>query len=207
MSRSRIRDVLQNYSFWLVDVSPNLKPPFFALLPVYQFSSISSPEVTLSEREIAQCNSLFPVKVIESGSVNTLTLVRGATVADGDFWRWIRQTIHGHSNIGKSFLLIQFMDVNFSWDQNGGMPVGNAMAQLALGLGGAATAVFTTVMNGLPGMNSDAWKAMTPVRSWLLEQCKATRYKSAGDFDATSSDVSLLELDLSMESFEEIALM
>lgn len=207
MSRSRLRDVLQSYPFWLVDISPELTPPFFALLPVYQFSTITAPEVTLTEREINQCNSLYSVKVIESGAVNSLTLTRGATVADGDFWRWIRQCAHGHSNTDKSFLLIQFMNVNFRWDQAGGVPAGEALAQLALGLGSTATGVVTTIMNGIPGMKSDAWHPRTPVRSWLLQNCKATRYKTAGDFDASSSEVSLMEVDLSMEAFEEIALL
>jgi hypothetical protein len=44
------------------------------------------------------------------------------------------------------------------------------------------------------------------LRAWLLQGCLPTRYKAGTDFDATSADVSIMELELSVESFQEYAL-
>jgi hypothetical protein len=215
-SRSRIFDILQDYAFWLVDVSPSLAPPYYSLLPVYGFSSITAPEVTLAMREIVQANRMLPVQVVESASLAPMTLVRGATIADGDFWKWIRQTIHGHSNTDKSFLLIQFVGGGVD-DAASAVAGAAAQAMLATALGLSAGYAAAGTLAGAFGVMQAAyhrsdlggggsWVPRMPARAWMLSNCKATRYKVATDFDATSSGVSLMELDLVMEDFEEFSL-
>ena len=48
--------------------------------------------------------------------------------------------------------------------------------------------------------------AKLPARAWLLEGCLPTRYKSASDFDASSGQISQMELDVAVERLEEISL-
>lgn len=45
-----------------------------------------------------------------------------------------------------------------------------------------------------------------PARAFLLKNCVPTRYKSGSDFDATSGQVSIQELDIQPELIEEISL-
>jgi phage tail-like protein len=215
MSRSRLQDRLHNYAFWLVDVSPTLDPPFYALLPVFGFSTITAPEVTLNMREIVQANRLLPVQVVESAALTPLTLTRGASLFESDFWRWIRQVMHGHSNTEKDFLLIQFIGGGareMSTGAAGAAAAGLLMAGLAgsAGVGTAGIATITAALGTVAvvgGIPNEGWEPRIPAKGWILRSCKPTRYKVAGDFDASSSDVSLQELDLVMEDFEEVALL
>jgi hypothetical protein len=48
--------------------------------------------------------------------------------------------------------------------------------------------------------------AKLPARAWLLGGCIPTRYKPGSDFDATSGQVSIMELEIAIESLEEIGL-
>lgn len=45
-----------------------------------------------------------------------------------------------------------------------------------------------------------------PARAWFLNGCLPTRYKAGSDFDAASGQISLMELDVAVESMEEISL-
>jgi len=45
-----------------------------------------------------------------------------------------------------------------------------------------------------------------PAKAWILYGCVPSRYKSASDFDATDSGISIQELELSVEYFDELAL-
>jgi hypothetical protein len=47
---------------------------------------------------------------------------------------------------------------------------------------------------------------LVPARAFLLQGCVPTRYKTGSDFDANSSDISIQELEIAVESFEEISL-
>jgi len=51
-----------------------------------------------------------------------------------------------------------------------------------------------------------AFAARLPARAFLLSGCIPTRYKPSGDFDAMSSDVSVAELEIEMDSWTEIGL-
>jgi hypothetical protein len=45
-----------------------------------------------------------------------------------------------------------------------------------------------------------------PARAFLLRGCVPTRYKTGSDFDASSGSISIQELEIAVESFEEISL-
>jgi len=45
-----------------------------------------------------------------------------------------------------------------------------------------------------------------PAKAWVLYGCLPTRYKSGGDFDASDSSISIQELELAVEYWDELAL-
>jgi hypothetical protein len=232
MPRSRWFDRLQSYSFWLVDVQPGLIPPFYALLPVFQFASMTAPEVTVTTKEIVQATQSLSRKVVETATINEITLMRGATWLDSDFWTWTRNAIHGYDpndRVRRTLLMIQFMSGSiFNFDGKGGKEADPLLAtSLALFGAGLSTAVGLkaaggSVEKGLAGASVAAalgaasltggigglqeWMPRVPVRSWLLEGCIPVRYKAATDFDATSGEISMMEMDLAVENLEEISL-
>jgi len=231
-ARHRFFDRLQSYAFWLVDVQPGLIPPFYALLPIYQFSSMTAPEVTVSTKEIVQATQSLSRKVVETASINEITLIRGATWHDSDFWTWTRNAIHGYDpndRVRRTLLMIQFLPGGiWNFDGNGkktpdalmttsmalfqaGMSTavglkmaGNTADKIVAGASVAAALGTAAAVGGAAGMQE--WTPRVPVRSWLLEGCIPVRYKSATDFDASSGEISMMEMDLAVENFEEISL-
>jgi hypothetical protein len=45
-----------------------------------------------------------------------------------------------------------------------------------------------------------------PAKAWMLYGCMPSRYKAGSDFDASSSEISIMELELAVEAFDEISL-
>jgi hypothetical protein len=162
-----------------------------------------------------------------------MVLTRGATFYDSDFWRWMMAGLTGDVtgirfalplpgiNVGgytprRMLMLVQFFTrspVNIG-------EVGGALVEAGLLMTGAAFSGGSMVNNLLeaavvgtasalisaaaPGAFEFA--ARIPARAWLLHQCMPARYKVGGDFDAMSSAVSIMELELAVEMVEEISL-
>jgi len=87
---------------------------------------------------------------------------------------------------------------------NAGLGFGILLAGLFGGptLTGAATALGAALDFGGLGAKVDR----LPARAWKLKSCIPTRYKVASDFDAMSSEVSIMELDIEVEQFTEVSL-
>lgn len=95
MSREPLLDWLQAFPFWLMDVAPveSLALPIFT--PLSGFATIVAPEITVELQDIKEGNWHFKRHSIKSADVSQMTLTRGATFADSDFWRWIVASITG----------------------------------------------------------------------------------------------------------------
>jgi len=239
LARNILRDFLQDSSFWLMDVAPvePLAIPIFT--PLFGFHSITAPEVTLETQEINEGNNLFGRTVIKKGSVGVLTLTRGATFFDSDFWRWTMAALRGSTaalDIGisntmgigsvggptprRDLVLVQyFKQQPFAMPAEDGSRnlVGMALATAAnVGLlSGTATrnasAAGTAAVLAASTLASTALGpfetyAKLPARAWILEGCLPTRYKTASDHDASSGQISMMELDVAVERVEEISL-
>lgn len=198
MARLRIKDKLQNYQFHLLDISYSLSVPPFVLNPLASFSAITTPEMTLETEEVAEGNSYFKRHVISGGSVSSITLQRGASFFDSEFWNWISACIRGQvgqiswpvamSGKRRNLLLIQFT----GYSARGFTAVSEGMDALA-----SMAAGFLPNVGGI---------LRIPARAWILIDCLPTRYKPASDFDATSGDISIMELELQMDRFEEFSM-
>lgn len=222
MARSFITDPLQINKFWLMDVSfpePAALPIF---TPLLGFSGISVPDISLEVQDIRQANALFPSKVVKFASVEDITLTRASTFYDADFYRWIMATVMGNTGSGlgsasflsvggpsprRNLLLIQFFRV---------VPGQQAGQQAAQGVIDHAAYVSSPFSAALKALNAAAKvlgsfgpfeiSPRIPAKAWLLHGCIPTRYKPSQDFDATSGEVSLMELTLAVEGMEEISL-
>jgi hypothetical protein len=219
-----------------MDVSPiePLALPLFT--PLAGFASISMPELNLNVDTIEEANAMFSKKVVTKGSIGAITLRRASTWFDADFWRWIWATLQGTTGgrvslggvggavgaIGgvtprRDLLLIQFMSRSpFGPDGTVAAAAAGtlALAGIAGGMAvtGGASAVGTQagVAAAAAGFGVSIGPfeiaARIPGKAWMLYGCLPSRYRPGGDFDATSSEISVAELDLEMEFFDEISL-
>jgi phage tail-like protein len=230
LARNAVTDFLTDANFWLVDVAPieAFSAPLF--IPIAGFHSISMPELQLETQSISPANNLFGKQSIKKGSVSSITLQRGARFFDSDFWNWTMaaltgdtatQTMNFRSGVGaqglgsvggptprRDLLLVHFFR-NFPiplgpvpTDEGriaASVAAGAAQVGLAGAFGGARTALFAAgaFVEGVPKL---------PARAWLLSGCLPTRYKPGSDFDATSGQVSMMELEVAPERMEEISL-
>lgn len=228
MARHQLTDFLQSHPFWLLDVAPVelFSLPIFT--PICGFASVTAPEMTIESQEIQEGNWPFTRKVLKTAKVNTITLTRGATFWDSDFWRWVlfattgeplglfgSQTVtFGGATPRKDLLLIHFFS-HFTNDI--AAPIVTALAAGGAGLlaGGWVAGAHAAIQAGIAvgvgalgnaGIGPFEFAARFPARAWLLHNCVPTRYKAGTDFDAKSGEVSVMELDVEPETFEEFAL-
>jgi len=182
MARLRLWDHLQSFRFWLFDVPTDWTGllDLFVLLPVFGFSQITSPEISLEVETIRAGNRIYPYKAAPYASLNTITLSRGAFWGDSDFYRWTMKYLQGKTGSRRTLLLIHFTNYN-----------------IAAMTGGEAQISFGPI----------TLAPFVPAKAWLLEGCIPARCKVASDFDASSGDVSLVELDVEYEDLTEVALM
>lgn len=236
MARNVHTDFLQDNAFWLMDVAPiePLALPVFT--PIAGFSAITAPEIQLEVLDINEGNSLWRKKLVKKADVGAITLSRGASFWDADFNRWLMAALRGNTegyavgvggfNAGllglggatprRDLLLIQYFrrtPLNLVATTVTGAAANVALAgAAALGANfsgaGAAGAVQAAALVGLAVSPLGPFELYpkVPARAWLLRGCLPTRYKVGSDFDATSGQVSIMELDVQPEQVEEISL-
>jgi phage tail-like protein len=178
MARSVWSDLLGTHRFWLVDVVPSATWPFYVLgAPLAGFASITAPEVTLEVDPVAQVNSMWPTPIYTGASCGPITLIRGCRAYDDSFWQWCKRAIQGVDVVPRDLLLIQYGGVGTHLPGDPGFPAPPA-----------------------------PWQALGffPARAWVLWSCIPSRYKAAGDFDASAAGVSMMEIDLQPHAFTEL---
>lgn len=185
MARSRIADFMQSYRFWLFDVVPSAAPPFYVLgTPFFGFKSITAPEYTAEVDEIKQVNSMFKKHTYIGGAAGPITLTRGVRGYDDTMWDWMYRAIIGLEVTNRHLLLLHFTNIN--------------LAHNAKGLDGSLVeGIDLPIEAGL----------YLPGKAWLLWNAIPTRYKAGSDFDATSGEVSVSELELNIDAFSEFTLL
>jgi hypothetical protein len=243
VARFSLADHLQNFPFQLIDVAPTSPTALPVFLPGSSFSSVTSPELSLEMHEIPEGNALFPKNVVKRATLSPITLMRGATAYDSDFYRWIMVALAGRPRLfslgnriqiggptaRRTLLLIHFFRHSPLPRFATGLAAGAALTAVGSAANGGIDApgsstVGTTVFGGVAagiagagiGATAAAIDAATgapysqairlPARAWLLQGCLPTRYKAGTDFDASSGDVSVMELELTIEGFQEFAL-
>jgi hypothetical protein len=235
MARSVVTDILQVMPFWLFDTGPFTPLALPILTPLFGFSTITAPEIITEYQEISEANWIFKKKILKKGDVSNITMTRGVTFYDSDFWRWIMAALTGDMtgikfNIGiaptgmpiggytprRMLMLVQF----FTRSPVNPGAVGTAALEAGLFATGAALtgASMLSVLSvgtlefgaaallSAFGVGPFEFAARIPARAWLLHNCMPARYKPSGDFDAMSSALSIAELEMAVEMVEEISL-
>ena len=193
--------------------------------PAFGFSSISSPEISVELESVKDGTHLFSRYSAKSGSVGSVVFGRGSSMFDADFYRWIVHTIHGNKNFEgggtlgsrgisaifgtqvisprKNLLIVQFARINLAATADV-----NTNLSAEISGNGKITAGVSAVLSGLVGVGLGPFQfaSRLPARAWLLHDCLPVRYKSASDFDATSGDISMQELEVQPEYIEEFSL-
>jgi phage tail-like protein len=194
---------MQVYPFWLFDAGimggAVLSP---VLDPSLGFSAISAPEITAELRDIQPGNWEYKRRVVKTADAGAITLSRGARFYDSDMYNWITRAIRGEDPSRRNLYLIHFLSLRSG---------GEGAAQVGVGAAvGAVTGLATQgLAGGITGAAGGAILASfiddrIPGRCWSLHDCVPTRYKAGGDFDASASDVSIVELDVQPEYIEEV---
>jgi hypothetical protein len=81
--------------------------------------------------------------------------------------------------------------------------IGGALASVGT-VGTAALLTATVAAGGTLGPVEFAPRL--PAKAWILYGCLPTRYKAGGDFDASSGAVSIQELEVAVEHWDELSL-
>ena len=239
MARHPLEDFLQAFPFWLADIGPIDTLGIPILNPLLGFASITAPEITVEQEEFKEGNFPFSRKVVKSASVSTLTMTRGKTWYDSDFWAWIMNAVLGrteaYSNIPilgsipgiptgnlsyrRTLMLVHFFRGTETLGLKGagretvgagtrsllqGIGVGAASGAAAGITGGGGTLALDAGVGAL-GIEAFEFAARLPAMLYLLYNCIPVRYKTTSDFDASSGEVSIQELDVSVEYFEELS--
>jgi len=120
----------------------------------------------------------------------------------------------------RSLLVVQFTSYNLAALTGdidnpiaaGGMAAIGAIAAAVSGLGAAGG--IAAGVGSAAGATTDAaigigpfeFATRIPARSWLLHNCLPVRYRAGSDFDASSGEISLMELEVQPEYIEEFSL-
>lgn len=227
MPRSRVFDHLQVYPFWVVDLAAT---PFGgnAFFPILGFQSCTAPEVTIEHAEIREGNWFYPHHYATKATVSAITLTRGVLFMDSDFYKWALRSIEGLGTISRDLMLIHYFAISpvtlaIQAAENpklipnalGTAGIGGTMmAQIIRNLPPAALTDFLApqglgltaeIVAKTSGYNPPVEFAQRfPAKAWILRHCKPTRWKASSDFDASSGDVAIAELEVQPHRVEEV---
>lgn len=193
MARPRLDDLMQVYPFWVFDAGVLGGNILFPVLdPAVAFSSATTPEIEVEQREIRQGNWEYARRYVKGASVAPITLSTGVRFWNSDMYNWIQAAIAGKDPVRRSLCMIHFLGLRSG---GAGQLIGGAVTgALSGGLAGAAGGAIlgSFIDDRIPG------------RVWMLHDCIPTRYKAGGDFDASSGAVSVQELEVQPEHIDEI---
>lgn len=189
LREARIFDYLNNYRFHLFDVS-FVAPAVFNIS--YGFARVTMPEISVEMKEIKEGTSEYKHYVPLSASVGQITLERGVTVFNQDFFPWVKRVIAGSPAIRRNLMLVQFSEASLVGAQNVGLgPKGGL---------GALSVLANQVMNF-----GDLF-ARVPAKAWMLYECLPVSYKAGSDLDALGNEISMSQLTIQPHMIEEISL-
>ncbi len=199
--RARILDYGQVNSFNVVDISMDTSPAF--VVPV-TFSQCTVSELQVQTETIKEGTWYFSRKVIIGAEVSSILLSRGLLSYDSDFWRWILSAITGKMK-RKNLLLLQYSGYNplAKYTSTIGL-AGAGIGLLGAGVGMAGGSSVGGALSFIGGVTQAA--VGIPNKVWYLKGCIPTRYKPGSDMDASDDAISIMELEVEMNYFEEIAL-
>lgn len=184
MARAASSDYLHSMRFHVTtnfsDTNLNIDNSGTANVPA-GFMSVTTPEATTEAVEYREGTYNYPKKFPGNTTVSDCTLQKGVVPNYSIFWAWLRIVIEGEGDYRCDMTIKHF---NRSVLKNQAL-TGTNKASV-----GSSMATF-----------DPSGKA---TREYVLYQAFPTRHKVAADLDASSSDISIMELDVVYEHFDII---
>jgi phage tail-like protein len=181
MARAQRDDMLQVSRFWVAvaDQTSSRLSTGARNGDVAGFRTCTSPELTIGPKTpYREGQYLYGEFLPGLPTFNTITLARGVMRGDGSMWSWAKDTAEGG-------------------DTREGVTIYHYHRDAL-----APRALLTAVREGNNRVAIDVLQS-TAARLIKLYRAQPARYKPASDFDATASQISVAELDLNYQSFDE----
>ena len=138
------------------------------------FMSCTTPEATTEAVEYREGLYNYAKKFPGTTTVSDCSLQKGATKGDSTFWYWLSTVIHGGGEY-RVTMTIQHFDRT-------------------------ALKANSAKRESVEKINM----TVEPARAYVLYNAFPTRHKVAADLDASTSDVSIMELDVAYEYFDVV---
>lgn len=177
MARSLSTDFLHNMRFHVtvVDTVVGNNPNSFLIGGANNqpagFVSCSAPSMTADAVEYREGSYIYARKYPGFPAVGNVSMSRGVVKGDSSFLVWMFHTISGPGEYRA--------DLDVKHFHRDGLYAG----------GGAAITEVSNIQD------------KDPARTYQLKQCFPTSHKVAGDLEASSADVSVMELEVALEYF------
>ena len=143
--------------------------------PEAGFNMCSVPEATVEAVEYKEGTYIYTRKQPGNTTFSDITLSRGVAITDSAFWTWIKQVIEGAGEYRQDIRIKHY-------HREEALPG-----------------------SGDVGVNLTAIPTSTEAaRTYEVFNAFPARHKVAGDLDATASEISIMEMDLSYEYFNLI---
>jgi phage tail-like protein len=182
--RISIVDYLHKFRFFLIDIGYDRSPAVPFLLPLFGFSNISGLKFSGETKEISPLNSRYTIKVPTKISMDTITLERGISLFDSNFFSWLVAYQNGEAE-ARNLLLVHLTGTN-----------------IALGLARIPELQLSYGSLSLGGLRIDR----LPGRFYILKNCVPVSYE-VDDFDASANEIALQRLELACEIATEYSLL
>lgn len=176
MARAKSQDFLHNFRFHVVVNA--LGGQTLQTAPTNGqitagFNACSAPSASQEAVEYREGHYIYTKKYSGLPTVTDVTLSRGVALTDGTMWLWLKDVIEGNNEYRADVLIYHFHR--------------DAKQQTTSG---------STNENMVVNLNNGGFI------KYSCGNAFPTEHKVSGDFDATSSEVSIQELTLAMEHFD-----
>lgn len=181
MARAAASDFLHSMRFHVTtdgSLGAGLAPEKFGANVPAGFMSCTTPEATTEAVEYREGQFNYPMKFPGNTTVSDITLQKGVAPSSSNFWNWLRVVIEGSGEYRTTMTIKHY---NRSVLTN-------------------ARPTATTSSKSMRENNA-AGDAKAS-RSYVLYEAFPIRHKVAADLDASSSDISVQELDVAYEYFD-----
>lgn len=184
MARAKVYDFLHNFRFHVIvyGYGENHDPKIGSLdtdKVTAGFSSCSIPDVSEEAVEYREGHFIYSKKYVGLPTVSDVSLARGVSLVESSvsavsLWQWVKDTLEANNEY-RADLDILHIHRNMKPESRsaGTGPVDEMGIRTDMGL-----------------------------RIYRCYNAFPIRYKSSSDLDATSSEVSIQELDLAVENFD-----
>jgi phage tail-like protein len=178
--RSKASDFLTNFRFHVEVLTANdnyddLESRITNSVISAGFNACSAPSVSEDAIEYREGYFIYTQKYPGIAKVNDITLSRGVALTDGTMYQWIKDVVEGNAEYRA-----QVNIYHFHRDAKNPTDFTNTNSVMMPNPSAGGFALYSCA-NAFP-----------------------TEYKTSGDLDATSSEISIQELTMAIESFNVI---